>query len=91
MNGDVRERPGPTVDVDATNAIVLNYTSGVACPDGLVAGRRRDVGRALRFAAHGIRSPITYASQTRCPVLILGGHFKTAHPWALQNRTARAW
>ena len=33
MNGGVRERPGPTVDGDATNAIELNYPSGVACPD----------------------------------------------------------
>jgi hypothetical protein len=31
--GDVREGAGPTVDGDATNAIVLNYTGGVACPD----------------------------------------------------------
>ena len=31
--GDVRERPGPMVDGDATSAIVLNYTGGVACPD----------------------------------------------------------
>lgn len=28
----------------------------------------------------------TIASETA-----LGGHFKTVHPWALQNRPARAW
>ena len=55
--GDVRERPGPRVDGDATNAIVLNYTGGVTCPDDSSrdGGVTRDVLYVSRRTGYVVR------------------------------------